>query len=282
MTVSRREQWASKGPGKTIAAASSAALARRLTTSMRRMGIQMKSKAKHLGILFGPGARTREPSGRGLGWAENAARRKRVFRLGRRLGAHVFKIAVSPSALYGSSIAVPVLRTVRSVRGDAARAFGPIKGRSTAWIVVTKPITAWVGTVWDGKVPTETLAAAWKFASTRMIATTKPSATAGGAAGAYLATLHRIQRTSPSYDHACTRDGTLLDLTSTAPYTVMQFVKDDFQIVTAAATSLATRLTVQCGIADEASKESGTAKRSRLGPVRRSNRRCKLWFLPGE
>ena len=49
MRVSRRERWASCGEGKTIAAASSSSLARRLSTPMRRLGVQVKSKAKHLG-----------------------------------------------------------------------------------------------------------------------------------------------------------------------------------------------------------------------------------------
>ena len=167
MKVSRRDSWATSGQGKTIAAASSQQLARRLSTPMRRLGVQIKTKAKHLGVMFAPGARTREPPRRQSRWAANASRRARMLRIGRRLGAHVFKTAVSPAALYGSSAAMPRLETVKSMRRDAARAFGPVQGRSItarlavnrcdpALTVVSKPIAAWAQAVWDARIPAET------------------------------------------------------------------------------------------------------------------------------
>ena len=99
MKVSRRQRWASHGETKTIAAASSGTLARWLNTPMRKLGVQIKSKAKHLGVTFRLGARTREPPRKSSRWAANAARRARVMRLGRRLGSHVFRTAVTPATL---------------------------------------------------------------------------------------------------------------------------------------------------------------------------------------
>ena len=270
MKVSRRSTWATHGDGKTIAAASSQALTRRLSTPMRRLGIQMKNKAKHLGVLFGPGARTREPPRRASRWTANSARRARVMRLGRRLGTHIFRTAVTPATLYGSSVAMPRLGTERSMRRDAARAFGPLRGRSTtarlavnrcdpALQIVGKPIASWCQAVWDARIPSDTLQSAWKFASCRMIQSGKPSVSAGGAAGAFISAIRRIHWTAPSFDHVRTRDGTVIDLAATAPYTVMQVVEDDFAIVAAAATSIASRLTLQCAHND-ISKEDGTAR----------------------
>ena len=219
--------------------------------------MQLKTKAKHLGVLFGPGARTKEPPRKSSRWTANTARRARVMRLGRRLGTHIFRTAVTPAALYGSSVAMPRLGTERSMRRDAARAFGPLRGRSItarlavnrcdpAQQIVSKPIAAWCQAVWDARVSTDTLQSAWKYASCRMIQSGRPSVSAGGAAAAFISAIRRIHWSSPAFDHVRTRDGTVINLTATAPYTAMQMVADDFAIVAAVGTSVASRVTSQC------------------------------------
>ena len=50
-----------------------------------------KAKAKHLGVLFGPGGRSREPSGTTSRLSKARARKNRNRRLGRRLGNHKYR-----------------------------------------------------------------------------------------------------------------------------------------------------------------------------------------------
>ena len=233
MRVSRRERWSSIGQGKSVATASSQMLARSLSTPMRRLGVQVKKKAKHLGVTIRPGGKTKEPGGKDSRWTKNANRRARMMRLGRRLGSHIFRTAVAPSALYGSSVALPRIGTVREMRRDAARAFGPLLGRSItarlavnacdpALQVIKKAIAYWTEAVWDESVLDATLRYAWKFACCNAIRSQRPSVTAGGAAGAFIAAIDRIEWKSPAPDSVQTRDGTVLNLRDVAPYTVAQ------------------------------------------------------------
>ena len=62
MVVSRRTPWATAGEGNTVATASGV-VARRISTSMRRLGIVVKTQTKHLGVHFAPGSRTRDLTG---------------------------------------------------------------------------------------------------------------------------------------------------------------------------------------------------------------------------
>ena len=303
MRVSRREQWATEGPGKTVAAASSLSLARRLSTPMRRLGIKMQRKIKHLGVTFRPGARTKELSGKASRWKTTATRRARIVRLGRRLGSHIFKTAVTPAALYGSTVEFPRIGTIKCMRRDAARSFGPLNGRSItarlavyradpALLAITKSVAAWASAVWDGSVTPAILQSAWKHACVRNITSRRPNTSAGGAAGSYIAALHRIQWTSPSYDHVQTRDGTIVNLSSTAPYTVLQYLTDDFHIVSAAATNLAARLTRacspggnvpagECGSDPVQATVDGTERSTKLcGQPLRHNGSLVPWFSP--
>ena len=52
MRASRRESWMSEGHGKTALATTNVAVTRAVATSMRRLGIQVKCKASHLGVPF--------------------------------------------------------------------------------------------------------------------------------------------------------------------------------------------------------------------------------------
>ena len=61
MRVSRRDSWQSYGAGKTVLATSARVVARIVATSMRRLGIQAKTKASHSGVPFWLGGKTRPP-----------------------------------------------------------------------------------------------------------------------------------------------------------------------------------------------------------------------------
>ena len=104
--VSRRQRWANEGKGKTIAVASSSLARKRLMTPMKRLGIQMRVKAKHLGVSFRPGAKTRQGLA-GSRLVENAKCTARAARLGSRLGKDIFRTGLAPAALYGSAVATP-------------------------------------------------------------------------------------------------------------------------------------------------------------------------------
>ena len=248
MTVSRRSQWANTGRGKTVAAVSTARLGRALSTSMRRMGILVARKAKHLGVMHGPGARTRA-TGQQVRWIKNAARRTRVARLGRRLGRHIFKTGLKPAALYGSSVTAMNLGTVRSMRKEAGRALGRVQGRSLTarlavnqcdpgWDAAKNPIMAWVNEVWNAQVPVRTMQRAWMQGVITSRSTTRPHSAAGGAAGSYLAAILAVGWKTPSFDSVVTLDGTVLSLSQVDPKTVLRFLNDDYQIVTAASSKI--------------------------------------------
>ena len=168
---------------------------------------------------------------------------------------------MTPAALYGSSVALPRLGMVKCMRRDAARAFGLVRARSItarlavnrcdlALLVVQKPVATWAQAIWDRKVPRATMQASWLHASRTSVASTNPSVAAGGAAGAFIAAIQRIGWSSPTCEHVKTLDGTVIDLTQIALYTQMQYLREDFGIVTAADTSLAERLTQPCTTPD--------------------------------
>ena len=260
MQVSRREAWSTAGQTKTVTVASSRPLAKSLSTPMRRLGILMKTKAKHLGVEFTPGSRTREPRREKSRWALNAARRARAIRLGRGLGVHAYKTAIVPAAVYGSSIALPTLGTSRALRREVARAMGPLLGRSIVarvtvarcdpeYTIVKKAVFPWLQAVWERRIDSETMVSAWKQAHIATGLSTRPSVSAGGAASGYIAALRRVGWKSPAWDHLMTMQGTLLDLSITDPRTVMKYLTDDFDTITAAGTRLAEEVTARCDVA---------------------------------
>ena len=248
MRVSRRQPWSSTGAAKTVAAASSLDVAKRISTTMRRLGILVCRKAKHLGACFAPGARTRDQRGGGSRWAKLSKKRARVQKLGRRLGAHVFKTGIQPAALYGASVAVPKLGVVRSMRRTAARTIGEVQGRSVtarltihrcdpAVEAIKRPAMAWVNAIWDSQVPVSVMQRAWMQAHIIVARSLRPSMSAGGVAGS-LAAIQRIGWTSPSYDSVRTEEGAVLNLSVIAPKTVFRFLVDDYLVSVAAGTKV--------------------------------------------
>ena len=252
MIVSRRSPWAGEGEGKSVATATGS-VARRISTSMRRLGILVKAKNKHLGVHFAPGGRTRDLVGGSSRMASVVKRCARVARLGRRLGSHVFRTGIQPSVLYGASTALPRLKVVKQLRQVAARAIAPVSGRSiTARLAVArcdpaleavrKPIMAWVSTIWDTQALDHVMAKAWAFAQTTMAKTKRPSLSLGGAAGSFVGALRRIGWRTPSYSSVITRDNTVIDLRKVAPRTVLQYLNDDYAITAAASSDIIRQL----------------------------------------
>ena len=249
MKVSRRESWSKSGKAKTVVAVSSQALARRMTTSMKRLGIAIARKAKHLGIDFGPGARTRSSLNKRSRWAANAARRARTVRLGRRLGKRVFATGLKPAVMYGSTVAALGAGTITAMRRAAGRAISKSMGRSLTarlavnqcdpgWDAIRGPIMAWTNETWLQRIPALTMQRAWMHGHIQVHRSSRPHVSSGGAAGSFFAAIQAVGWRSPAFDVVITVDGTHLALNREAPKTVERYLADDYHIVTASRTSL--------------------------------------------
>ena len=107
----------------------------------------------------------------------------------------------------------------------------------------------WLQAVWERRIDSETMVSAWKQAHIATGLSTRPSVSAGGAASGYIAALRRVGWKSPAWDHLMTTQGTLLDLSITDPRTVMKYLTDDFDTITAAGTRLAEEVTARCDVA---------------------------------
>ena len=286
MVVSRRQPWASEGPGKTVATASRGVATGFLTT-MRRLGIIVQKKAKHLGVHFGPGGRTRDLPGKASRWAAATQRRVRAARLGRRLGGHVVRTGIQPSVLYGSSVALPNLGVTRGLRRLAARVIGPTSGRSvTARLAVGRcdpalqavkaTMYAWFRAVWDCEHLHGSMARAWLFAQSAVAMSKRPSMSAGGAASSFIAALSRVGWRSPSYHSVITRDGTTVDLLAVAPRTTLQYLVDDYSVVASAASDVVSRLNGGAGSHGGGYAQWHTSDDRYV----KQNGRCIPWFEP--
>ena len=249
MKVSRRDAWSTTGKAKTVVAVSSSTLARRLATPMRRLGALITRKAKHLGVEFRPGARTRTTPSSSR-WAANAARRARTQRLGRRLGKRVFSTGLKPAVMYGATVAALGAGTIAAMRRSAGRALGKIRGRSLTarlavnqcdpgWDAVRGPIMAWTTEAWTSRVPRRTMQRAWMQGQITVNRSSRHHMSSGGAAGAFFTAINAVGWRSPAYNVVITADGTSIDLSQEAPRTVERFLRDDYSITSSSSTSIA-------------------------------------------
>ena len=84
MVLSRRNQWATEGNGKTEVAVTDPTIRVAIEPPMRRLGVQMKTKSTHIGVPFRPGAKTRTPSMSLSRWAAGVKPRVGAQHVGRR------------------------------------------------------------------------------------------------------------------------------------------------------------------------------------------------------
>ena len=249
LKVSRKADWSRSGEGKSEAATSSVLLCSRIATGMKRLGIRVRGKVKHLGVAFRPGGNRARSSVR---WIGEASRRKRVSRMGKRLGGHIARTAVVLAVTYGCALSPMPRRVMRGLRAVVANTGAKRKGvRSTAarlavcksdpaMIVATKAVMAWWKAVWSGTVTATELALAWR--ATDATGKGKPAARNLGVAGAYVEALASAEWTAPSPTTVRARCGTIIDLNTEAPRSTMRFFKDDYAIVAAANSSTAARM----------------------------------------
>ena len=248
MKVSRRDTWAKTGKAKTVVAVSSSKLAQRLATPMRRLGALVVRKAKHLGIEFRPGARTRTTPSSSR-WVANSARRARTVRLGRRLGKRVFATGLKPAVMYGATVASLGRGNIVAMRRAAGKAIGKMQGRSLTarlavnqcdpgWDAVRGPVMAWTAEAWCCRIPVRTMQRAWMQAQLGVNRSSRHHMSSGGAAGAFFTALNTVGWKSPSYNLVITLDGSTLDLTEQAPRTIERYLKDDYSIASSSITSI--------------------------------------------
>ena len=124
------------------------------------------------------------------------------------------------------------------MRGRSLTARLAINQCDPGWDALKGPILAWATQVWIGRVPKHTMQRAWMHAQARVSSSYRPQAAAGGAAGTYMAALRRVGWASPAYNVIRTLDGTLLSVDQEAPKTIIRYLQDDYQITSAAASSI--------------------------------------------
>ena len=106
---------------------------------MRRLGIVVREKTKHLGVHLALESRTRDLAGKSSRMGAVTKRCARIARLQRRLGANIFRIGIQPSLLDGASVSLPKLKVVKELRRAVARSIALVSGRSiTARLAVSR------------------------------------------------------------------------------------------------------------------------------------------------
>ncbi len=157
MTISRDSGARS---GTTVALASDKDARGKVDRKLKRFGIRTKQRVRNLGVDFSMGKR----GGRGPGPEQRARakeadrRAKRAGRLGTTAAPWLIRGATVPSALYGTAVTGITDLMAEKLRTDAARAYGPLRGRSATarlimenndpgLLVVKKPLMAWVEAV---------------------------------------------------------------------------------------------------------------------------------------
>ena len=232
MEISRRNQWSSIGSGKSVDANACPRVRSAVSTSMRRVGIKVQSKASNLGVLFQPGARTKASKA-----VSTVKRRIRARRLGARLGMRVFRTGILPASSYDSTVAYPGKGTLAQMRVAAAAVLGLTKGISVtarlaihqcdpARYLAMRAIKTWVDAVWDQQVEATVMSSAWRRAKNRFESSAMtPSAC--GAAGAFLIAIKQVEWASPAYNVLITRQGQPLRLETVDPKTVLRHLADD-------------------------------------------------------
>ena len=77
---------------------------------------------------------------------------------------------------------VPRIGTLKSLRREAARAMGPLVGRSITARLAVNTVFAWTQSAWDERIDENGLASAWKQAHFRLVGSSEPSVSTGDAA----------------------------------------------------------------------------------------------------
>ena len=261
MKVSRDE---GTKKGKTVIIASSRAVREAIEKQMRRRGIGLQSKVKNLRVDFAVGGKKKRGQQPVMQARQKGASRKkgRALRLGRRLAPAITRTAMTTSITYGVGVIGVTEESMRRMRRMAARAYGPMQGRSVAarlwmedadpaYVVLRKQISHWVQAVWDGLLPRDVMQDAWKLAFKEVAMSTKPHAAATGGAGTYWSALRRLDWSAPSVDTVRIADGTVLYFGDGDPpegaepadmRAVLKYAKDDLEYAALKNSGLARQL----------------------------------------
>ncbi len=251
LKVSRGRPWQQDHQGKTVTVTSSRGLDARIKTGMSAIGVKVLRKTKNLGIDYGPGARKKDKRSIQVGrLAAAEAKRARARCLGRKGAAHIERTQFIPAVRFGIAVTGITDAALKKVRYAAAAAHGPMGRRSTTarlaatgydpgLEMVLAPLKDWVMDVWERAGCSDEMADAWKRAQQTVGLSDQPHARVEGPAGALIATLRRLRWASPAAHVVKTIDGTLLDMTVTAPRTLIRWAVDDYWMVVGAMSQLA-------------------------------------------
>ncbi len=251
LKVSRGRPWQADHQGKTVTVTSSRRLDARVKTGMRAIGVKVLRKTKNLGIDYGPGSKKKGKRSVQMGrHAGVEARMARARCLGHRGAAHVERTQFIPAVRFGISVTGITDASLRKVRYASAVAHGPMGRRSTTarlaatgydpgLEIVLAPLKDWITDVWDQTKCSEEMVDAWKWAQRTVGLSDQPHARVEGPAGALIATLRRLRWASPAAHAVKTLDGTILDMTITAPRTIIRWAVDDYWTVVGAMSQVA-------------------------------------------
>ena len=248
MRISRNE---GNKKGKTVATASSRDMRKAIAERMKKRGFGLQGKVKNLGVDFAAGGKRKTFPGGAQKTRMKAAGAKlnRALRMGKKLAPTSAKTAITASITYGVTVNGVTEEELGRMRRMAARAYGPIQGRSITarlWmeeadpghVIIRKQVGQWVQAVWDDLLPSDVLHDAWRLAYKTVALSTKPHAAAAGGAGVYWSALRRLGWTAPSIDTVRIRDGTILyfgkgdppeGTEGVDPKAIMKYLKEDLE-----------------------------------------------------
>ena len=304
MKVSRDE---GQKKGKTVAIASSRVVGKAIEKRMKRRGIGLQSKVKNLGIDFAAGGRKRKGKQAVKEARQKGAVKKygRVLRLGKKLAPIITRATVIASVSYGAAISGVTEESLRRMRRMAARAYGPMQGRSVtarlwmedadpAFVILRKQVVHWVEAVWSDLMPMAVMHDAWKLAFKEVAMSVRPHAAATGGAGTYWSALRRLGWTAPTVETVRIADGTVLYFGKGDPpegteaadlRAIIKYLKEDLESMALLNSGIARELADVAGkqgyarckegaVAQERMREGG---RPAFGEVEQEERQAELW-----
>ena len=115
------------------------------------------------------------------------------------------------------------MRAVKRSARDSQDGYTTVDPAKDLTVEVVK---TWADAIWDRQVEATVMSAAWVRAKGRN-ESRGPTAQACGAAGAYVAALKQVGRTSQAYNVVVARQGHPLRLDTVDPKTVLRHLDDD-------------------------------------------------------
>ena len=253
MKVSRGRKWFVPSNVKSVALGSTHLARRRLTTSMKALGIPVVKHTKNLGVDYAPGTLARRRLVLASRWKKVKNKGKRARKLGKFGGTLVARTGLLPALCYGTSSTGMPATILAQFRTLVAGTAGPMRGRSAtarlamlncdpAFTIVLAPLRAWWTAVWDDMLPLEVMEKAFFAAKVRMSNHEDPQQAVIGGASAYLASVAKLGWVATSINSVIVDGSTQLQLGENA---------DPKMLIRLAVEALTRSLAVQSSVVED-------------------------------